>query len=208
MDILSQLFGTALRVKLMRLFLFNKGVSYDSLYIEDKTGERARDIEKEIDVLKKMGLIKVTHLFRMVSIKSGKKVVEKKKKCKAWTLDTSFKFTEPLSDFLIKTHSLEDRTIVRKLEKVGKIKAVLVAGIFLKDLESTIDLFVVGDSIKPASMERVVKSIESDMGKEIRYTTLSVTDFEYRLSMNDKLIRDVFDFPHKILFNKIGLVSK
>jgi hypothetical protein len=181
---------------------------YDVMYIEDKTGERSRDIEKEIESLKKLGLIKVSSLSRVISVKKGKKVTEQKKKFKAWTLDNGFEFTEALTDFLVKTHSLEDKAIVRRLEKAGKIRAVLVSGIFLRDGESRIDMFVVGDNVKQPAMERVIKSIESDMGKEVRYVVLSVSDFEYRVSMNDKLVRDVFDFPHKILLNKIGLVAK
>ncbi len=141
-------------------------------------------------------------------VKVGKKIVEKKRIFKAWTLDTHFKFSAPLSDFLIKTHSLEDTGIVRKLEKAGKIKAVIVAGIFMQDTDARIDLFVVADAVKQSSMEKVIKSIESDMGKEVRYALLSSEDFNYRVSMNDKLVRDVFDFRHKILLNKIGLVQK
>jgi len=207
MNTLSQLFGSALRVKLMRLFLFNKGLAYDVMYIEDKTGERPRDIEKEIVSLKKLELIKATTLSRMVPVKVGKQVIEKKKQFKAWTLDTGFEFTEALTDFLVKTHSLEDKAIVKRLEKVGKIKAVIVAGIFLRDSESRIDMFVVGDSIKQPALEKVIKSIESDMGKDVRYVVLSGADFEYRVSMNDKLVRDVLDFPHKILSNKLGILS-
>jgi hypothetical protein len=208
MDTLSQLFGTTLKVKLLRLFLFNRGVSYDVVHIEDKTGARARDIEKEIAVLKKMGLIKASSLSRIVQIKKGKKITEKKKQFKAWTLDNNFEFAEPLSDFLIKTHSLEDKAIVRRLEKVGKVKAVVVAGIFLRDSESRIDMFIVGDNIKQPALDRVIKSIESDMGKDVRYVMLSGSDFEYRVSMNDKLVRDVLDFPHKLLLNKLGIVGK
>ena len=207
MDTLSQLFGTTLRVKLMRLFLFNKGLPYDVMYIEDKTGERPHTIEKEIVALKKLGLIKVTTLSRVVPVKVGKKVVEKKKQFKAWTLDSGFEFTEALTDFLIKTHSLEDKAIVRRLDKAGKIKAVIVAGIFLRDSDSRIDMFLVGDGIKQAALEKVIKSIESDMGKDVRYVVLSGADFEYRVSMNDKLVRDVLDFPHKVLLNKMGVLS-
>lgn len=208
MDTLSQLFGSSLRVKLMRLFLFNKGVAYDAIYIEDKTGAREKDIEKEIAALKKMGLVKTTSLSRLVQVKVGKKSVEKKRTFKAWTLDGKFEFIESLTDFLVKTHSLEDRAIVRMLEKAGKIKAVIVSGIFMRESDSRIDMFVVADGVKQASMERVIKSIESDMGKDLRYAVLSVADFEYRMSMNDKLVRDVLDFPHKILSNKIGIVIK
>ncbi len=205
MDILSNLFGSALRVKMMRLFLFNSGHISDIEYIEGKTAAKAKEIEKEIQFLKKVGIIKATKIFKIVTVKKGKKVIEKKMKVTAWLLDQKFQFMDALSDFLVKTHSVEHKSIVRRLEKAGKIKAVLISGIFTRNLESRLDMFVVGDNIKPASMDKIVKGIESDMGKDIRYAVLSAPDFSYRVSMNDKLVRDVLDFPHQVLLDKIGL---
>ena len=80
-----------------------------------------------------------------------------------------------------------------------------MAGIFMRDSESRLDLFVVGDNVNSTSLDRVVKTIESDMGKDIRYAFLSAPDFAYRMSMNDRLVRDVLDFPHEVLVDKIGL---
>lgn len=205
MDTLSELFGNALRVKMIRLFLFNPGSIFDTDYVIGKTFAKPRDIEREAAFLCKLGLAKTTKLLKAVAIKKGKKTFEAKKKVKAWTLDSRFEFLEPLTDFLIKTHSLEHKAIVRRLEKAGRIKAVLVSGIFMRDNESRLDMFVVGDNIKTSSLDRIIKSIESDMGKDIRYAVLTAPDFSYRLSMNDKLVRDVLDFPHRILVDKIGI---
>jgi hypothetical protein len=207
MDTLSALFGTTLRVKMMRLFLFNKGDSFDIGQIEAKTSAKAREIEKDADFMKKIGLVKPLKVAKTVFIKKGKKTLEKKVKVRAWTLDPRFKFVDALTDFLVKTHSVENRAIVKKLEKAGKIKAVLVSGVFMRDSEARLDMFVIGDNIKSSSMDRIVRSIESDMGKDIRYAALSTPDFAYRKSMNDKLIRDVLDFPHTILVDKIGIAQ-
>lgn len=205
MDTLSLLFGSMLRVKMMRLFLFNPDSAFDIEYIQGKTGAKPRDIEKEAAELRRMGLLKATKLVKVVLVKKGKKTAQVKKKAKAFALDKKFEFREELSDFLVRTHSLENKAIVKKLEKAGRIKAVLVSGIFMKDADARIDLFVVGDNVKPAAIERVVRGIESDMGKDIRYSVLSAPDFAYRKSMNDKLIRDILDFPHTVLVDKIGI---
>ena len=122
-----------------------------------------------------------------------------------WTLSQKFSYMEALTDFLVRTHTVENRAIIKKLERAGKIKAVLVSGIFTRNTEARLDMFVVGDNIKTASMDRIVKSIEADMGKDIRYAVLSAPDFAYRKSMNDKLVRDVLDFPHRVLVDRIGI---
>ena len=56
MDTLSLLLGSVMRVKMMRLFLFNPGRPFDREYIENKTNAKMRDIEKELAFFKKLGL--------------------------------------------------------------------------------------------------------------------------------------------------------
>jgi hypothetical protein len=187
MDTLGKLFGSPLRIRMMRLFLFNADSFFDLEYIEQKSSAKKREIVKELDFLKKLGLIK------------------KKKGAALYTLDRTFRFAEALSAFLVSTYSLERKAILRKIEKTGRIKTVLMAGIFTNDPESRLDLFVIGDNVKTNALAKVVKGIEADMGKEIRYTVISAPDFAYRTAMNDKLIRDVMDYPHETLVDKLGI---
>ena len=49
--------------------------------------------------------------------------------------------------------------------------------------------------------------MEAEIGKELRYAAFEAPEFEYRVKMYDKLIRDIFDFPHKTILNKLGLVE-
>jgi hypothetical protein len=190
---------------MMRLFLFNPGKQFDIKYIEGKTSSSAKEIEKEISFFKKLRLIKVKKVVKIIEVKKGRKMFQKKQKVSLWMFDSHFKYKEALTDFMVRTHSLEQKAIVRRLEKAGRIKAVLVSGIFMGDAESRLDLFVVGDNVKTGYIDRIVKGIESDMGKDIRYSVLSGADYAYRISMNDKLVRDVLDFPHTILVDKIGI---
>lgn len=194
METLSRLFGTELRVKMIRFFLFNPDASFDLDQIEKKMLSRKKVISKELLFLKKLGLVKEI-----------KKTLETKKKIRAFLLDPKFEFADPLSEFFVRTHSLDHKTIVKKIEKTGKVKLVLISGIFTRDLESRLDLFVVGDNVNSASIDRIVKGIEAGMGKDIRYAVLSAPDFAYRMGMNDKLIRDIFDYPYQLLVDKLGV---
>jgi len=194
MDTLSKLFGTELRVKMIRLFLFNPDALFDMDQIEKKMLSRKKMVVKELAFLKKIGLVK-----------EAKKALETKKKVKAFVLDPKFEFAESLAEFFVRTHSLDHKTIVKKIEKTGKVKLVLISGVFTRDLESRLDLFVVGDNINSASIDRIVKGIEAGMGKDIRYAVLSAPDFAYRMGMNDKLVRDIFDYPYQLLVDKLGV---
>jgi hypothetical protein len=65
---------------------------------------------------------------------------------------------------------------------------------------------VVGDNIKRGKLENVMKTLESEIGKELKYAYFGTEDFKYRLSMCDKLIRDILDYPHKKILNKLGII--
>ena len=205
MDTLSRLFGSELRVKMIRLFLFNAGVAFDVEAIEKRMLSRQKLILGELAYIKRLGLAKEVSTQKIVEVRKGKKTVEKRKRVKAFILNPRFEFTDALSEFFVRTHSLEHKTIIKKIEKTGRIKLVLISGVFTRDLESRLDLFVVGDNVNSASIDRIVKGIEADMGKDIRYAVLTAPDFAYRMSMNDKLVRDVFDYPYQLLVDKLGV---
>ena len=46
---------------------------------------------------------------------------------------------------------------------------------------------------------------DAELGREIRYASFETEDFRYRLGAYDRLLRDVFDYPHSLLIDKIGL---
>ena len=45
--------------------------------------------------------------------------------------------------------------------------------------------------------------MEAEIGKELRYAVLNTKEFIYRLDMYDKFIRDILDYPHERLIEKI-----
>ena len=73
------------------------------------------------------------------------------------------------------------------------------------DFDTRTDILIVGERLNDRVLKRAVASIEADSGTEIRYVALSAKDFRYRMDMNDRLLRDVFDYPHRKLVNKIGV---
>jgi hypothetical protein len=108
-----------------------------------------------------------------------------------------------LKQLLMNTQSLEGGDIVKRLSKAGKLKLVIVAGVFIQDPQSRVDILVVGDRISKNVLDKVVKNIESEIGKELTYAYFDVQDYQYRFQMYDKLIRDILDYPHDVLLDKI-----
>ncbi|MCC7004705.1 hypothetical protein IT397_02190 [Candidatus Nomurabacteria bacterium] len=202
MKILEKLFGSDLRVKVLRLFLFNLNQPFDKedVILRAKIKKSASD--KEIKMLLKIGLIK-RKVFYKEFIKGKDRV---KRRVRGFVLNESFPHLSALQGLLIHTMPLSSGDIITRLGRAGKIKLVIVSGVFIQDWDSRVDMLIVGDSIKRSKLNEVVKIMESEIGKELRYAVFDTGDFNYRMSMYDKLIRDVLDYPHKILIDKIGIV--
>src|SRR3989344_15835 len=160
-------------------------------------------LEKIFGGVDKVGLIKRRIISKGVS--GLKKRTGAKKKVQGWILDEKFTFLNSLQNFLINITSAQYQEIVEKIKKVGLVKLVILSGVFIQDNESRVDILIVGDKIKKSTVANVMSDIESKVGKEIKYACFETEDFLYRLGMCDKLIRDILDYPHKKLINKLEI---
>lgn len=205
MDSLGTIFGSEARVKIMRLFLFNEEVIFDLNTISDKSKVNKNVTRKELSMLEKAKLIKRKDFVKITTKKVGKKLKEIKTKTVGYILNQDFPYITALKQLLIKTKTLEGGEIVKRLSKVGKLKLVIISGVFTQDKDSRVDMMVVGNGMNKSTLSNTIKSIEAELGRELTYVFFETPDYEYRLSMYDKLIRDVLDFPHQVLLDKISL---
>jgi predicted nucleotidyltransferase len=76
----------------------------------------------------------------------------------------------------------------------------LISGVFIKSKESRVDLLIVGDKMKKSKVEEEIRKLEAEIGTELIYALFDTKEFSYRLNMYDKLVRDILDFPHEVVF--------
>ena len=100
---------------------------------------------------------------------------------------------------------MRPQKIIAALKRAGALRLVALSGHFTGILEPQIDLLVVGDHLEDRTLASSVRSLEAELGREIRYASFATADFRYRLGVYDRLLRDVFDYPHRLLIDKIGL---
>src|ERR1035437_7358764 len=181
----SNIFGGEAKVKIMRLFIFNAGTVFDTAAAADRTQGKRTLVAREIKNLEKAGLLK--------------------KKSKGFTLNYDYPYVEALNSFLIDASPITEKEIVKKISRAGVMKLILISGVFLHDREARVDLLVVGDHLKKGILVQAISSIEAMLGREIRYASFETADFQYRLGLYDKLVRDILDFKHKKILNKLGV---
>ncbi len=202
MEALDKLFGSTARVKILKFFLFNTGEAFDKETIAARTKVSPRILQKELNLLEKINLIRKKNFMKVTHLKNGK--VKKTKKGGYETV-LEFKLFSALQSLLVKNSPMSSNSLVGRLTKHGKIKLVIAAGVFIQNPDSRVDLLIVGDDIKEAPLKNTISVLESEIGRQLRYAVLPVADFKYRLGVYDKLVRDVLDYPHQVFLDRIGV---
>ncbi len=180
MEILGKILGSLARVKIMRLFLLNS-----------KDGFSRKEIIKRSRVSSNVGSREIRLLASVDFIK---------KHGTGWVFNPLFKYSRELEKLLISSDSLDKKTIIDIFKKAGKVKLLLVSGIFIKNKDTRVDLLVVGDNLKKSKIEEEVRKMEAEIGTELAYAVFDTKEFLYRVDMYDKLVRDILDFPHEVVF--------
>ncbi|MDD5318767.1 MAG: hypothetical protein PHF79_03045 [Candidatus Pacebacteria bacterium] len=192
MEILEKIFGSAVKVKVMRLFLFNPEQVYETAEIVRKTKATAPAVRRELGVLERM------HMVKRRATRSGRG--------SAWVLNPAFPYLHQLQNVLINISPVNHLEVVKRLSRAGRIKALILSGVFIQFWESRIDMMIVGDNIKKGTLDNIVKNLESEIGKELNYTVLDTVDFKYRLGVQDRLVRDMLDYPHEVVLDRLGVL--
>jgi hypothetical protein len=198
-DPLSILFGSTARVKLLRFFLFNPSKEFTF----DDMCKRARLVRRtartEITALEKAGVINKKTLYVVLP---GK---EKKSKAIGYGLNKNFPELQALQTFLFETAPIDGKTLLTHLRKAGVIDFLAVAGVFVREFEQQLDVLITMKKVSQAKIETAIRALESEIGIEIRFALMTSDALLYRVGMNDKLARDIFDYKHQILVDKIGV---
>lgn len=204
--VLERLFGSAARVKIIRLFFLNPDMFFDIKEISRRTKVALPSARREILLLKSVSFItqKEEKIDDIIKLKNGK-IKNIRKKIHGLRLNMSFPFFRSLKSLVVDTVPIDNERLIKMLSSVGRMKLVILSGIFIQSEDSRTDLFLVGDAIKKAVLQKVLKNIEAEIGKELVFAVLSTKEFLYRFGMYDKFVRDVLDYPHEKILNKLGV---
>lgn len=182
--LLKRLFTSQTRVKLLSLFLLNPDEEYFIRELTRRLDEQINSVRRELDNLKKMGLLK----SRM------------KNRKKYYVINTNFALFKELQSIIIKCTD-QNSAAVEAILKLGNIEFLLLSGFFLKK-DSEVDLLIVGDIDKHELEALLDKEINSD--NPIRFTLLKREDFVYRLKCNDRFLKQLLtDSENFIAHNQL-----
>jgi hypothetical protein len=193
LEILGKLVGSVAKVKLMRLFLLNQDSGFDLTDIKTRTGLDGKTAGEELRRLTSIDFIS-KKMIRKDIVLRGKKQTGTKR-VSGYVFNQSFRYREALYNLLIDTEFVDHKHVSARFKKAGKVKLLVLSGLFVKNAESPVDVLIVGDNLSQNVIEKSIRQMESEIGKELTYALFETAEFLYRASMYDKLVREIIDTP-------------
>ncbi len=178
---LKALFSSQTRVKLLSTFLLHPEQEYFIRELTRLLGEQINSIRRELENLRRIGLVKSRH----------------KNRKKYYHVDVDFVLYPELRSMFSKEVQTES-PFISSLKKLPDIQLILLAGTFT-GTESKVDLLIVG-ALKKELLEALLT--QDPNLKNVKYSIFSEADFLYRLSLKDRFILEILNDPrHVIAFN-------
>lgn len=202
MEELAKLLGGEHKVRLLRLFLNNPQTPLQPADIAKRIKVPVTKLRRELNLFSSIKLI-IPKETKIIS--PGKKKRRKPKRIVSFTLNTKFPLNGSLRALLFGEELFRKDEIVNWFKNAGKLKLIIVSGIFMGREDSRVDLLLVGDRLNRPSIEAALRGMEAEIGKELSYAVLETKEFTYRMGIYDRFISDILDFPHEKVLNKLDL---
>ncbi len=176
---LKRLFTSSARIKLLRLFLLNPEKEHFIRQLTRDLDEQINSVRRELDNLKKMGLLKSKMKFRK----------------KYYAVNPNFIFLPELRSIFLKAESSLPK-IADTIASFGDVKLIIFSGLFIEK-ETSVDLVIVG----PIDKEKLTNYLNNELRtkRAVRFTTMTEEDFKYRIKYKDKFVMDIINDKDSII---------
>ena len=177
---LKKLFTSNTRIKLLTVYLMNPDQEYYIRELTRKLNEQINSVRRELDNLKKIGLLRS----------------RTKDRKKFYYLNKDFLFVEELKSIFIKALS-SNQSISKDIAKLGPIKLLVLSGVFANQDEANVDMLVVGD----IDAERLSTYLNSEIRtkRPVKFTIMNEEDYQYRIDCNDRFVKELVENPNNII---------
>lgn len=202
-DFLAEFMGdNEARARLLRVFVFDPEHSLPLKDAGKRAGISPQVAAREIKVLETWGVVRKG---RSTSITLGNGTVRKvtaATKVETWEFNAEFKHVRQLTAFVQEISPMRYENVVAALRPCGKLAVVVLSGTFTGDANRPVDLLIAGDDMNEGRIEHAVKTLEPVFGRELRYAAFTTPELRYRMTIQDRLVRDTLDFPHLVLLDR------
>lgn len=199
---LEQLFGSKTRVKLLHILFQSPERLFYVRELARLAEVQLNAMRREIANLERLGLIMAVAISAADAAESAGTG-----RSKYYKLDAGCLLYPELKSLLFKAQMLYERELIDLLKaKAGKLKMLLFTGCFTDAKDSETDILLVGE-IKPLVVAKLVADFEKKLGKSIRYTNMSVREFNDRQEIGDRFLYSIFEGKHMMVVDELTQLS-
>ena len=172
---IHRLFSSRARVEILKLFLFNPDNNLYQRQISNLTNQSIRGVQRELENLQKIGLLKGTAQGNRIYYKVNK----------------SCPIFEELKNILFKTAGIAE--VLKRNISGNRIKIAFIYGSYARCGEgssSDIDLMVIGD-ISSKELSTMISKPKKELMREINYAVFPAKEFIDRVRRKDHFLNSV-----------------
>ena len=202
---LEKLFGSKTGVKILKLFLIHP---LDKYYIRQLSRDlklQLNSVRRELENLENFGILTSDLKDRdgeaLPKVKKEPATGQEKKYYRA---NPNFVLFDEIKDLIVKAQILYEKDFVSKLQAIGKIKLLVLTGIFVNNPNSLVDILLVG-KVNKIKLVKLIKELEIELGKEINFTVFNSQEFKYRRDITDIFLYGILEGRRLIVIDEVGL---
>ncbi|MFA6197786.1 MAG: hypothetical protein WC734_01350 [Patescibacteria group bacterium] len=184
---LEQLFGSATRVKLLRLFYSNPDRSYFVRELTRKLDQRINSVRQELHNLEEIGIVEENDKDRK----------------KYFTLKRDFPLFFELKALMVKSQILLERDFARAVSQLGTIKYMVLSGLFVGRTDLPTDLLIVG-TVDRNKIKQLLHKFQKYFDQDIRYTIFTLKEYDYRQQVTDRFLFNVIENKHIVIIDRLA----
>lgn len=203
----EQLFGSKTRVKLLHLFYANPNRSFYVREITRKIDEQINSVRRELANLLSVGIIKSDANNNRLYYEVNQEYEYYAPLAMIFggaTTATTPKKTTKQTAAKTKVDVAPEHPLAKAVRATGKVDLALLTGQFTRDSGPGIDILIVGD-VNQAKVGKFITDLEKAENKELSYTTMPVSTYQYRVQINDRFINDVMAAKKQVIINSQDL---
>lgn len=196
---IEQLFGSKTRVKLLNLFYSNPNRAFYVREITRKIDEQINSVRRELANLLNIGIIKSENTNNRVY----------------YEVNQEYEYFRPLQEIFGQNSATinkkdninqEDQPLLDSLKMIGNIKLAVLTGQFTRDSSVDIDFLIVGN-VNHNALDKFINELEKVENKTIRYSVMSLEEFNYRKTVHDRFVVSVVNSKKQIIIDQDGILT-
>lgn len=126
---------------------------------------------------------------------------------KLYIINQRHKLLPEIRASLVKNQNPYEDELFVAIAKLGEVKAAFLSGALTGNPELPVDLLIVG-KVNLSKLDAFLKQCKTVLGFDINYSVMTPDEFQLRRDTFDRFIKDIFDYPHLIVVDKLTKVKK